>query len=148
MSISWDGHNTVFFRRKVRLFCRFLAFALRGRRFLIFLGCFSGRYFILSMFECHVRFERIFGKISEHVELQHRWILLYQSLPLQKFFKIRLHESDRSFDLIAVSDCFQFQSQKRPWMEFTIFYKLQVEGSRTINLFQMISRVEKVERSG
>ena len=82
MSISWDGHNTVFFGRKVRLFGRFLAFALRGRRFLIFLGCFFGRYFILSMFECHVRFERIFGKISEHVELQNRWILLYQSLPL------------------------------------------------------------------
>ena len=36
------------------------------------------------MFECHVRFERIFGKISEHVELQNRWILLYQSLPLQE----------------------------------------------------------------
>ena len=47
-----------------------------------FLGCFSGRYFILSMFKCHVRFERIFDKISEHVELQNRWILLYQSLPL------------------------------------------------------------------
>ena len=82
MSISWDEHNTVFFGQKVRLFCRFLPFALRGRRFLLFLGCFSGKYFILSMFECHVRFERIFGKISEHVELQHRWILLYQSLPL------------------------------------------------------------------
>ena len=47
-----------------------------------FLGCFSGRYFILSMFQCHVRFERIFDKFSEHVELQNRWILLYQSLPL------------------------------------------------------------------
>ena len=82
MSISWNGHNTVFFKQKVRLFGRFLAFALRGRRFLLFLGCFSSRYFILSMFECHVRFERIFGKISEHVELQHRWILVYQSLPL------------------------------------------------------------------
>ena len=34
------------------------------------------------MFECHVRFERIFGKISEHVELQNWWILLYQSFPL------------------------------------------------------------------
>ena len=33
-----------------------------------FLGCFFGRYFILSMFECHVRFERIFDKISEHVK--------------------------------------------------------------------------------
>ena len=33
-----------------------------------FLGCFSGRYFILSMFECHVRFERIFDTISEHVK--------------------------------------------------------------------------------
>ena len=47
-----------------------------------FLGCFSGRYFILSMFEGHVRFERIFDKISEPVELQNRLILLYQSLPL------------------------------------------------------------------
>ena len=47
-----------------------------------FWGCFSGRYFILSMFECHVRFERIFDKISEHVELQNRLILLNQSLPL------------------------------------------------------------------
>ena len=46
------------------------------------LGCFFGRYFILSMFECHVRFERIFDKISEHVELQNRLILLYQILPL------------------------------------------------------------------
>ena len=26
-----------------------------------FLGCFSGRSFTLSMFECHVRFERIFA---------------------------------------------------------------------------------------
>ena len=33
-----------------------------------FLGCFFGRYFVLSMFECHVRFERIFDKISEHVK--------------------------------------------------------------------------------
>ena len=33
-----------------------------------FLGCFFGRYFILSMFECHVRFERIFDKISEHAK--------------------------------------------------------------------------------
>ena len=30
------------------------------------LVCFSGRSFPLSMFECHVRFERIFDKISEH----------------------------------------------------------------------------------
>ena len=59
-----------------------LAFALRGRQFLLFWDAFSGRYFILSMFECHVRFERIFDKISEYVELQNRWILLYQSLPL------------------------------------------------------------------
>ena len=43
-----------------------------------FLGCFFGRYFILSMFECHVRFERIFDKSK----LQNRLILLYQSLPL------------------------------------------------------------------
>ena len=48
-----------------------------------FLGCFSGRYFTLSMFECHVRFERIFDKISEYVKLQNRLMLLYQSLPLQ-----------------------------------------------------------------
>ena len=34
-----------------------------------FLGCFFGRYFILSMFECHVIFERIFDKISEHVKV-------------------------------------------------------------------------------
>ena len=34
-----------------------------------FMGCFFGSYFILSMFECHVRFERIFGKISEHVKV-------------------------------------------------------------------------------
>ena len=27
----------------------------------VFLGCFSGRSFTLSMFECHVRFERIFA---------------------------------------------------------------------------------------
>ena len=47
-----------------------------------FLGCFSGRYFTLSMFECHVRFERNFDKICEHVKLQNRLMLLYQSLPL------------------------------------------------------------------
>ena len=46
------------------------------------LVCFSGRSFTLSMFECHVRFERTFDKISEHVELQNRLILLCQSLPL------------------------------------------------------------------
>ena len=34
-----------------------------------YLGCFSGRYYTLSMFECHVRFERIFDKISEHVKV-------------------------------------------------------------------------------
>ena len=38
-------------------------------RFLLFWGAFSGRYFVLSMFECHVRFERIFDKISEHVKV-------------------------------------------------------------------------------
>ena len=32
-----------------------------------FLGCFFGRYLILSMFECHVKFERIFDKIFEPV---------------------------------------------------------------------------------
>ena len=35
----------------------------RERRFLLFWGAFSGRYFVLSMFECHVKFERIFDKI-------------------------------------------------------------------------------------
>ena len=39
----------------------------RKRRLLLFRGAFSGRYFVLSMFECHVRFERIFDKISKHV---------------------------------------------------------------------------------
>ena len=34
----------------------------RQRRFLLFWGAFSGRYFVLSMFECHVKFERIFEK--------------------------------------------------------------------------------------
>ena len=47
-----------------------------------FLGCFFGRYFILSMFECHVKFERIFDKILNMSKLQNRLILLYQSLPL------------------------------------------------------------------
>ena len=60
----------------------FLRSLFAGGDFLIFWGASSGRYFILSMFECHVRFERIFGKLSKHVELQNRWILLYQSLPL------------------------------------------------------------------
>ena len=35
----------------------------------VFLGCFFGRYLILSMFECHIKFERIFDKISEYVKV-------------------------------------------------------------------------------
>ena len=69
VSISWGRVQYRVFQTNYTSFLSFLAFALRGRRFLIFWGAFSGRYFILSMFEGHVRFERIFGKISEHVKV-------------------------------------------------------------------------------
>ena len=66
ISRGWAQYRVL--QTKDTSFWSFLTFALRGRRFLIFWGAFSGRYFILSMFEGHVRFERIFGKISEHVK--------------------------------------------------------------------------------
>ena len=68
VSISRGWAQYLVLQTKDTSFWSFLTFALRGRRFLIFWGAFSGRYFILSRFEGHVRFERIFGKISEHVK--------------------------------------------------------------------------------
>ena len=67
------------------------------------LVCFSGRSFTLSMVECHVRFERIFNKISEHVELQNWLILLYQSLPLQQ---MRFLEQSHSAEKVERGDPF------------------------------------------
>ena len=82
MSLSWGWAQYRVFQTKNTSLWSFSCVHSSRAAISDFLGCFSGRYFILSMFECHVRFERIFGKISEHVELQNRWILLYQSLPL------------------------------------------------------------------
>ena len=82
-SVDLPGMGTIpCFADKIYVF--FVVSCVHSSRAAIsdFPGCFSGRYFILSMYECHVRFERIFDKFSEHVELQNRWILLYQSLPL------------------------------------------------------------------
>ena len=74
-----------------------------------FLGCFFGRYFILSMFECHVKFERIYDKISEHVKVAKSVDIAVPELPLHHspgFWlvvpgKRRLAASENCITLIA-----------------------------------------------
>ena len=65
ISLRWTQYRVLY--TLGRLFLSSPVLVRRERRFLIFWGAFSGRYFVLSMFECHVRFERIFDKISEYV---------------------------------------------------------------------------------
>ena len=103
-----------------------------------FLGCFFGRYFILSMFECHVRFERIFDKISEHVKTAKLVDIAVPELAVTSLpgllacrpwqaasgFVWELHHSDRwepssTRQGTRTSPCFQQQF----WSIFAVFLK-------------------------